>query len=441
MTDPATIVRDTREYVLVTWAMQSKVNPLPIERAEGCYFFDYDGKAYLDFSSQLVSTNIGHQHPKVVAAIKKQADRLCYIAPGFGSDVRSELAKLIAKVTPGDLKKTFFTLGGAEANENAVKIARAFTGRQKILTRYRSYHGATFGSMTLGGDMRRWPAEPGIPGVVRMLDPNCFQCPFGKRPESCAMECLEHVEQVIWYEGPDQIAAVLIEPVPGSNGILVPPDGYLQGLRALCDKYGILLVADEIMSGFGRTGEWFAVDNWHVVPDILTFAKGATSAYLPLGGVVVSSKIGDYFEDHMLWAGLTFSGHPMSCAAGLATIRVYQDEGLIERSKQMGKLLLAELSSLKTRHPSVGDVRGVGLFCGVELVKNRETHEPLERWNAPGAGVTGQITAAAMKRGLYILGRWGVLEVAPPLVVSEDEVHKGVGILDEVLEIADAALP
>jgi taurine--2-oxoglutarate transaminase len=376
----------------------------------------------------------------VVAAIKEQADKLCFIAPSFANEARSRLAKRIAEVTPGDLTKTFFTLGGAEANENALKIARSFTGRQKIIGRYRSYHGATMGSITLSGDRRRWPTEPGIPGVLHAFDPYCYRCTFGQELESCNLECVSHIEELIWYEGPEEIAGIFIEPVPGANGIVVPPDKYMPALRELCDKYDILLIVDEVMTGFGRTGEWFSVDNWNVVPDILTFAKGATSGYLPLGGVVVSSKIADHFEDHMLWCGLTFSGHPMSCAAALATIEVYEQENLIENSKRMGSLVLQELQNMADRHPSVGDVRGVGLFCGVELVKDRETREPLVRWNAPSTKLTDQIRSAAMERGMYILGRWNVFEVAPPLIATEKEINEGIGILDEVLEIADAAL-
>lgn len=434
----AAIEYDTREYVLVSWAVQSKVKPLAIDRGEGCWFYDYGGNRYLDFSSQLLNLNVGHQHPKVVAAVKEQADRLCFISPGFANEARSQLAKLLAEITPGNLKKTFFTLGGTEANENALKIARAYTGRQKIITRYRSYHGATMGSITLSGDRRRWPVEPGIAGIVRVFDPYCYRCVFGKEPQSCFLECISHIEEVIWYEGPEEIAGILIEPVPGSNGILVPPDRYLPALRELCDKYGFLLICDEVMSGFGRTGAWFAVDNWGMVPDMITFAKGVTSGYVPLGGVIVSSEIADYFEDHMLWAGLTYSGHPLACATAIATIRVYEEEGLIENSRRMGRVLLHELEALKERHPSIGDVRGVGLFCGVELVKNRKTREPLVQWNGPTADLTNQLTNAAMDRGLYIAARWNLLEVAPPLIITEGELREGVAILDKVLEIADS---
>jgi len=439
------IVEETRDYVFVPWAVQGEVRPKPIVRAEGCWFHDAEGKRYLDFSSQHIVSNIGHGHPKVVAAIRKQAETLCYISPGYANDMRSRLARLIAEVTPGDLCKTLFTSGGSEANENAIKFARWYTGRQKIITRYRSYHGASHGSMTLGGDNRRWASEPGIPGVSRVFDPYCYRCPFGKQPDSCGLECVTHIEEVIRAEGPDQVAAVFIEGITGIGGVLVQPARYLPALRALCDTYGILLVSDEVMTGFGRTGRWFAVDHWNVVPDIITFAKGVNGGYVPLGGVVISGRIARHFDRHMYWGGLTYSGHPLACAAGVATIEVYREEELIERSARLGLRLLDELRGLQARHPSIGDVRGLGLFCGIELVKDRATREALIPWQDPrfgvmgGGGVMGQMREAAMQRGLYFFGKWNMMYIAPPLTISEEDLLWGVQILDEVLDLADVA--
>ncbi len=440
------IVADTREYVFIPWAVQSEARPKLIVRAEGCWFFDADGKRYLDFSSQHIVSNIGHGHPKVVAAIQKQAEKLCYISPGYANDVRSQLARLIAESTPGDLHKTLFTTGGSEANENAIKFARWYTGRQKIITRYRSYHGASHGSMTLGGDNRRWASEPGIPGICRVFDPYCYRCPFGKQPDWCGLECVTHIEEVIRAEGPDHVAAVFIEGITGIGGVLVPPARYLPALRALCDKYGILLISDEVMTGFGRTGRWFAVNHWDVVPDIITFAKGVNGGYVPLGGVVISERIALHFDRHMYWGGLTYSGHPLACAAGVATIEVYREEKLIENSEWLGCRLLEELRGLQARHPSVGDVRGLGLFCGIELVKDRTTREMLIPWQDPrfgvmgGGGVMGKMREAAMQQGLYFFGKWNMMFIAPPLCITEEELLWGVRVVDDILALADAAV-
>ena len=318
------IIRQNREYTLFSWSVQSEVEPIAVTGAQGVYFWDADGKRYLDFSSQLMNLNIGHQNTKVIAAIKDQMDKLCYAYPGTATEVKGELGRLLAEVTPGNLKKSFFVLGGAEANGNAIKIARLYTGRPKIIARYRSYHGATHGAIALTGDPRRWPVEPAIPGVIHVFDPHCYRCVFGKTPDMCQRECITHIEEVIRFEGAENVAAIVMEGVTGSNGIIVPPDDYWPRLREICNRYGILLISDEVMSGLGRTGEWFAVDNWGVVPDIITMAKGLTSGYLPLGAVVLSEPIGEYFESQMLWCGLTYSGHPLSCAAAIATINVYQ---------------------------------------------------------------------------------------------------------------------
>lgn len=429
--DSQTIVAKNREYTLFSWSVQSAVQPIPIVRAEGVYFWDADGKRYLDFSSQLMNLNIGHQHPKVVEAIKKQAETLCFAHPGLATIPRGELGAKIAEVTPGDLKKTFFCLGGAEANENAIKIARHYTGRQKILSRYRAYHGATHGAITLTGDPRRLAAEPGIPGVVHFLDPHCYRCPFGWTRETCHRECISHVEEIIQYEGPDRIAAVIMEGVTGSNGLIVPPDDYWPRIREICDKYDILLISDEVMSGWGRTGKWFAVDNWNVVPDIITSAKGVTSGYVPLGVVVVRQKIADFFEDKMLWCGLTYSGHPLACAAGLATIEVYQEEHLIENAFELGKYLGEQLEDIKARYPLVGDVRYIGLFSTIELVEDRSTKKPLP------IPVMQKIAAGLKERGLFTytmasnLGT--MIFVIPPLVINKAQLDEGLGMIRDVL--------
>jgi taurine---2-oxoglutarate transaminase len=428
-----------KQYVLHSWSVQNQLASLPVAGAEGRYFWDYDGKRYLDFASQLVNVSIGHQHPKVVAAIKEQADKLTTIGPPMAHEARSELARLLAEVTPGNLTMSFFTNGGAEANENAIKLARWYTGRHKIVARYRSYHGATAGSITLTGDPRRWPAEPGIPGVVRMLDPYTYRCPAG-HPDPCPV-CSggPHLEEILQYEGPQNVAAVILETIVGTNGIIVPPDGYLQSIREVCDRHGILLICDEVMAGFGRSGKWFACEHWDVVPDILTVAKGINSGYVPLGAMVISEPIADWVKDKYFAGGLTYSGHILACASAIASIEAFQEEGVVENSAAMGDVLAAELPGLLERHPSVGEVRGKGLFWGVELVRNRETREPLVPFNAAGeamAPVTA-LAKAAMERGLYLMTHWNVIMVCPPLNIVREELDEGLGILDEALAVAD----
>src|SRR5690348_5600231 len=379
--DAKRIAELDKQHVLHSWSVQNQISPLVVTGGEGRHFWDADGNRYLDFASQLVNVSIGYQHPKVVAAIKEQADKLTTIGPPMAHEARSELARLLAEVTPGDLTMSFFTNGGAEANENAIKIARWYTGRHKIITRYRAYHGATGGAITLTGDPRRWAAEPGIPGVVRAMDPYRYRCRWCGDKPACTMDCLNHIEDIITFEGPQNVAAVLVESVVGTNGLIIPPEGYMQGLRELCTRHGILLICDEIMSGFGRTGEWFAVDHWGVVPDLMTVAKGLTSAYVPLGAVIVSDAIAAHFENRPLYAGLTYNSHPVGCAAAVACINVYKEDNLIENARNLGEMLSAELVRLKETHPSVGDVRSMGLFSLVELVKNRETREPMAPFN------------------------------------------------------------
>jgi taurine--2-oxoglutarate transaminase len=433
------VVADDRQYLIHSWSVQSALQPLPVAGAEGCYFWDYEGKRYLDFASQLINVNIGHQHPKLVAAIKEQADRLCTIGPPLANDKRSELARLIAEVTPGDLNRTFFTNGGAEANENAVKLARWATGRHKVIARYRSYHGATAGAITLTGDPRRWFAEPGLPGVVRMLDPYTYRCPAG-HPDPCPV-CSggPHLEEILTYEGPETVAAVILETIVGTNGIIVPPDGYLQSIRETCDRHGVLLICDEVMAGFGRSGRWFACEHWDVVPDILTTAKGINSGYVPLGAMTVREHVYESIKDRFFGGGLTYSGHPLACAVACASIEAFKDEGIVENAAAMGDVLAVELPRLAERHPSIGDVRGKGLFFGVELVRDRGTREPLVPYNAAGeaAAPIARIGKAALAKGLYLFIHWNVVVVAPPLTITRAELDQGLAVLDDVLDIAD----
>jgi taurine--2-oxoglutarate transaminase len=432
---------DDRRHVLHSWSIQSKISPLPVAGAEGRYFWDYDGKRYLDFASQLVNVSIGHQHPKLVQAIKDQADRLCTIGPPMGNDKRSELARLLAEVTPGNLVRTFFTNGGAEANENAIKLARWYTGRHKVIARYRSYHGATGGAITLTGDPRRWAAEPGLPGIVRMFDPYTYRCPAG-HPDPCPV-CSggPHLEEILQYEGAHTVAAVILETVTGTNGVIPPPDGYLQSIREVCDRHGIVLICDEVMAGFGRTGKWFACEHWDVVPDIMTMAKGINSGYVPLGAMIVSEPISEWVADKFFAGGLTYSGHPLACATGVASIEAFREEGIVENAAAMGEVLAAELPKLAERHPSVGDTRGLGLFWGVELVRDRKTKEMLVPFNASGeaAAPMARLTKAAMERGLYLMVHWNVIMICPPLTITREELDEGLAILDDVLTIADEA--
>ena len=432
------IVQMNREYTFFSWSVQGQTNPIPVERADGIYFWDTDGKRYIDFSSQLMNTNIGHQHPKVVKAIQEQAAKLCFVHPGNATEPRGLLGKKLAEVTPGNLKKTFFTLGGSEANENAIKIARFYTGRHKILARYRSYHGATYGSLALTGDYRRLAVEPVMPGGVHFLDPFCYRCPFGQKKETCKRECISHLEEVIKYEGPDKIAAIIMEGVVGSNGLIIPPDDYWPRVRQICDKNGILLISDEVMSGWGRTGKWFAVDNWGVTPDIITTAKGITSGYLPLGAVIVSEPIAKFFDDKYLYAGLTYNGHALSCAAAVATIAVYEEDHLIENAVTVGKHLGQALERIKVRHPSVGDVRYIGLFSALELVSNRETKESF----APS--VMAEVGKVLRQNGLFTFimanNMGSLVFVVPPLCITNEQLDEGLAIIEKALEVADQAI-
>jgi len=429
------IVALCRRHTIYEWSAQSKVDPIPVGRAEGVYFWTPEGRRYLDFNSQLMCTNIGHSHPKVVRAIQEQAATLAYANPFMATEPRARLGAKLAEITPGDIDTFFFTSGGAEANENAIRIARVVTGRHKILVRYRSYHGGTAGAIALTGDPRRWASEPGLPGIVRAPD---FH-KWGRRDPEPVDVSLRELEDVIRYEGPPTIAAILIETVVGTNGILIPPDGYLQGVRALCDKYGILLIADEVMSGFGRTGRWFAVDHWSVVPDLMTMAKGLTSAYVQLGAVGLRPHVARVFQDRAFPGGLTYNSHTLACAAALATLSVYEDEGLIENAKRMGARLLERMRELERKHPSIGATRAIGLFGIFELVRDRRTYEPM----APYNGTSEEMAALGRffrEQGLYTFVRWNTFFANPPLIVNEAQLEEGLDIIDRGLEITDRAV-
>jgi taurine--2-oxoglutarate transaminase len=431
------IVELSKRYTMYDWTAQSKAAPVPVGRAEGVYFWDVDGKRYLDLNSQLMSVNIGHGNRKVIEAIQRQAEKLPFISPLLAYEERAVLGRMLADLWPGDLEKTFFSLGGAEANENAIKIAKLVQGpgRFKILARYRSYHGATSGAMTLTGDPRRWPNEPGLPGVVHVLDP--YHGP--QQPVDDAETSLRLLEETIQLEGPDTIAAFILETVVGTNGILIPPDGYLEGVRELCTRYGILMIADEVMCGWGRCGEWFAVNRWDVVPDIITTAKGLTSSYAPLGAVGLSPSVAEHFIDNVFWSGLTYNTHPLGVAAGIAAIEVMREEALVERARAMEPVLRRHHEELAARHPSVGLHRNIGLFGIIELVRNRDTLEPLSPFN------TVNDTMAAINRflldnGVATFVRWHSIMTNPPLIITEDELSEGFEVLDKALEIADQAM-
>ncbi len=432
--------RYDREFVMHSWSVQTALDPVVITKTGGVYMWDENGKRYLDLTSQLMNQNIGHQHPRVVKAIQDQAAKVCFIAPGVAYETRSFLGKALAEVTPGNLKKFFFTLGGADANENAIKMARAYTKKWKIVTRYRSYHGATYGAIALTGDPRRPPVEPAMPGVVRVFDPYCYRCSFGLTYPSCDLQCARSVEEVIMYETPETVAAVLVETVVGSNGLIVPPEGYMQLLREICTRNGVLLIADEVMCGFGRTGKWFAVDHWKVVPDIMTLAKGLTSGYIPLGAVALSKTITEVLDKQMLYAGLTYNAHPLACGAAIATLKVYEEDKLMENTAAMGQVVRQELEALKAKHKSVGDVRGIGLFWLIELVKDKKTKEPLVKWNAMGAdaAVSKEINKRLLEGGIYTTVRWNFLFIVPPLCIKKDELLEGLKVIDKVLDYADS---
>ena len=431
------IIELSKRYTMYDWSAQSKVAPIPVARAQGVYFWDVDGKRYLDLNSQLMSVNIGHGNRKVIEAIQRQAERLPYISPLFAYEERAVLGQKLASLWPGDIEKTFFSLGGAEANENAMKIAKLVQGpgRFKVLARYRSYHGATSGAIALTGDPRRWPNEPGMPGVVHVLDP--YHGP--QRQEDGAEAALAYLDEIIQLEGPDTIAAFILETVTGANGILIPPEGYLQGVRDLCSRYGILLIADEVMCAWGRTGEWWAVDHWGVVPDLITTAKGLTSSYAPLGAVGMKPEIAAHFDDNVFWTGLTYNTHPLGVAAAIAAIGVIEEDDLVARAKAMDPVLRRHHEEIASRHPSVGLHRNIGLFGILELVRDRQTLEPLSPFNSMNETMA-QINRFLLDNGVSTFVRWHTIMTNPPLIITEDELAEGFEVLDKALDIADQAM-
>ena len=427
-----------------TWSMQRNIGDVfPVKKAKGVYFWDYNGKAYLDFNSMVMCVNIGHGNQYVIDAMMAQANELLFAGPHMATEPRAKLGQMLSEIMPGNLDHFFYTLGGSDANENAIKIARAYTGRFKILTRYLSYHGATMGAVALTGDRRRLAWEPNVmPSVVHFIDPYMYRSVFFENRKDITEEefsnaYIQHLEEIIQYEGPHTIAAILIETVTGTNGIIIPPKGYLKGLRSLCDKYGILLITDEVMCGFGRTGKWFAVDHWDVKPDMMTMAKGLTSGYAPMGAVAMTHQIAEFFMDRLFYGGLTYNGHPLSLAAAIANIQVMQAEHLVEKAAESGKLLKKMLEELKLRHACVGDVRSIGLFAAIELVKDKNSKEMLSPFNKPLSSTMEKVKQNILDNGVFLYTHFNVLLIIPPLIINEEELSKGLSIIDKALYIAD----
>lgn len=436
------VIQDNLDHTLFSWSRQKGIAPIAVKYAEGVYLYDYDGKRYLDFSSGLINVNIGHGNQRVTSAVMKQMQEVSYVTPGCVTRARGELGKKLSDITSGRLPKTLFTTGGAEAIENAIKLARLYTGRHKIIARYRAFHGASYGSMTAGGDPRKLPHDAQqAPNIIHVEDPYCYRCPWGKEITSCSRECVSHIERVIEFEGPENIAAILMEGESGSSGCIKYPPDYLQKVRALCDKYNILLIADEVMSGFGRTGKWFACDLHGVVPDMIATAKGITAGYLPLGALMVSGKIASYFDDKVLWLGLTYSAHPVCCAAGAEVLQIYEDEHLIENAAVMGAYIDQQVALMQVRHPSIGDFRNTGLLGCIELVKNRDTKEPMARFNAntEEMAVMNKVAARLKQLGMYAFVRWNYVFIAPPLCITKEQVDEGLAMISDAISIADEA--
>jgi taurine--2-oxoglutarate transaminase len=436
----ADFVQQNRDYTLTSWMPQGNWNPIPVERGEGIYFYDTNGKRYLDWSSQLVNVNIGHSHPHVIKAIQAQAEKLCYVNPSHATEARGRLGEMLADVTPGDLSKAFFTNAGADAIENAMKIARLYTGKQKILTRYKSYHGGTFGAMTAGGDPRRLGNGQGVPWIVRLPDPYAYQSPIyrGRTQEEGDDVIADLIDEIVQMEGPGECAAIMIEGYSGSSGLMQPSPKFMSRLYEICQKYDMLLIVDEVMSGFGRTGEWFGIDHYpDVKPDIMAMAKGINSGYVPLGAAVVTGEIAAFFDDHPLMAGLTYSAHALACAAAVANIEVLQNENLIEKSRELGKALRKGLMDLAEKHPCVGDVRGVGLHQLIELVKDRDTREPISPFNKPPSEPMRKAAGKLRENGLSTMVRWNYIFNTPPLIINEAQIQEGLDILDQALDEID----
>ncbi len=433
------------ENLFHSWSYQPAASPMRVVSAKGVRFKNESGKEFLDFSSCFVSHNVGHQDPRVIEALVEQAETLCSFAPTFSTKPRAHLAKLVEAITPGDLSRTFFSPGGTEANEAAIKICHQYTGRRKIISRYRAYHGGTAASMTLSaGDPRNWAQTLGGTEWASVPLPYCYRCSFGLKYPECDLRCVTYIDEVIELEGGgDKVAGIFFEPVTGANGLIVPPEEYFPRLREICDRWGVLMIDDEVMSGFGRTGKWFAIDHWNVVPDIMTMAKGITCGYVPLGATVVRKHIGDRFKEQFFSHGATYAGHALACATGVRVVQIYQEDNLIENAAKMGEYLLQKAIELKDRHPSIGDVRGIGLFVGLELVKNRKTREPLISVAAkirPGSNPKTEVAKRLVELGMIAMAAnpSNVLVMAPPLIVTKDEIDEGVGIMDKALEIADS---
>ena len=430
------IVELCKRHTVFSWSAQKAVNPIAVDRAEGIYFWDTDGKRYIDFNSQLMCVNAGHNHPKIVAAVKAQADKLCFVFPGMATEPRAKLGKLLNEVTPSHITKFFFTNGGAEANEAAIRTARLYTGRHKIISRYRSYHGGTHGAMMLTGDARRWPNEPGAPGFVKVMDPVPYRFSFGETEEEQTKNNLTYLAEVIDYEGPQNIAAMFIEPVIGTNGILPPPQGYLEGLRALLDQHGILLVCDEVMAGFGRTGKWFSFEHTGIKPDMICMAKGLTGAILPLGALGISEAIAAHFDDNVFWSGLTYSSHPMGIAAAVAAVEVVRDEGLVENAARLQHVMLQHMAELAEKHPCVASYRAIGLFGAMDFRRNRQGHPLSENYNVTHPAIR-KLTAALLDKGLFTIAQWSILYCNPPLTITAEQLAESFAIIDECLGVVD----
>ncbi|SNC77723.1 taurine---2-oxoglutarate transaminase [Hymenobacter gelipurpurascens] len=439
--DKQQILQDNLDYTLFSWSKQAGLNPISAERAEGVYVYDRDGKRYLDFSSQLMNVNIGHGNQKVTEAVAAQMQELSYVYPGMITKARGDLGKKLAEITSPNLTKAFFTLGGAESIENAIKLARVYTGRHKIVSLYLSFHGASYGAISAGGDPRKLAVDSqAMPGVVHVENPYFYRCPwYSTTPEECAERAAAHMERVIQYEGPGNVAAILLEGESGTSGCIKYPPTYWQRVRAICDKYGILLIADEVMSGFGRTGKWFGSDHHGVKVDMMAMAKGITAGYLPLGAVMVDEQIAHSFDDKPLPLGLTYSAHPVSCAAAVAVLDIYEEENLIENAAEMGRYIEARVAEMAARHPSIGDFRNTGLLGCLELVKNRETKEPMAPWNAAPhqMDVMNQVAAKIRELGMYTFVRWNYIFIAPPLTITKEEVDEGLDIISQAIRIAD----
>ncbi|MGM9972318.1 MAG: aminotransferase class III-fold pyridoxal phosphate-dependent enzyme [Anaeroplasmataceae bacterium] len=427
-----------KKYVLQSWSKQGNLNPIAIEKAEGIYMWDYEGNRYTDMSSQLVNLNVGFGNKAINEAIKEQVDKYCFVGPSYASAPRAELAEMIINRLPDNFGKVFFTNGGADANENAIKMARLFTGRQKVFSRYRSYHGSTFGAGNLTGEPRRYPLEPGVPGFIHFFDPYVYREPieFESEEKATAYYVAKLREQVM-YENPDNIAAIVVETITGSNGVIIPPKGYLAGVRKICDEFGIMMICDEVMAGWYRTGKMFAFMNYDIKPDLVSFAKGVTCGYVQLGGVAVSKKIADYFNDHLLACGLTYSGHPLACAAGVACVKYYEDAKIAENVIEVGAVLGEKLEEFKAKHPSVGDVRYIGLFSSVELVKDKKTKEPLVPYGSDPNGIMPKLVGSLKKKGFMTYSHENMLFINPPLIITKEQLLEELVKFDEVLTEAD----